>query len=202
MKALRVLAPLVFVLVLGFGTSPAVLAHGGRDDSFGQSTTEAKQHAQDLVESYKKQARQATEQAKEKTHEKSAELRQKACTVRKDAMQKHLSTKVAAAEKHKEVFDKIFTKVQNYYNQKELNVDNYEALVGAVQDTQADTTEKLLALKSVDVSIDCSDPGVANTIGTFKEALGDTRDSLKAYKTALKQLISAVRQAAESSSGV
>lgn len=198
MRGIRNLASLAVVLVLSVGFSSTALAHGGSDDSFGQSAAETKQHAHDLVESYKKQARQKTEQAKEKTQEKSAELRQKACTARKNAMQKRLSAKVTVAEKHKELFDKIFTKVQNFYNQKGLSIDNYESLVEAVEDAQADTTEKLLALKSIDTSVDCSDPNVANTISTFREALGATRDSLKTYKTTLKELIAAVHQAAES----
>ncbi len=193
---MRLFVSFVLVICLGFGFAEPALAHDG-SDGVGVTAAQAEQRARALVDSYKQKAQQKVKDAKENTHEKSAELRQKACIAKKNSIQKRLSLRVTLAEKHKAVFDKIFQKVQNYYNEKGLNTDNYDTLVEQVEDAQASTNEKILALKSTNVTIDCTSPSVTSTLSTFKEALVATRDSLKTYRSSLLELIQAVHKSAQ-----
>lgn len=109
-------------------------------------------------------------------------------------MTRKLNKKVADAEKHKAVFDKIYTRVKTFHDTKGLTTPNYDALVAKVDVAQADAATSIAALKALDVTVDCTQvDAVATKVTAFRDALKETRDSLKSYRAAIKDLIVAVK---------
>lgn len=201
------------VLLLGLGST--ALARGmdsgsgssssdttkSSDDSVAttdtQTSTEVENHARDLAEQFRQKAKEQNAELKKTVSSKTEAEREKSCQARETSIQNRLKKRVASATKHKEVFDKIFTKVQNFHDTKNLSTPDYDSLVAAVNTAKANTETQIAALNSLDTNIDCSQANVADTLSTFKASLKSTRESLKAYQTALKNLIKAVHQSAE-----
>lgn len=113
--------------------------------------------------------------------------------------EKTINNKVGAfgnhAVKYLERLDTIFTKVQNYQLEKQLPVSNYDELLQTTNAKQSDAATAVAALKLVAVNIDCSAEDPAAGLSTVKQAAHDARDALKAYRSALKDMVKALIQA-------
>jgi hypothetical protein len=193
----------------------SVLAEHGSDDST-QSQIEVSdatttpptdtenehetQHSQTLREQFKTMAQEKVQnEVKTKTSDKSRDQKQKSCDARKANLTKRMANAVTAAQRHKEVFDKIYTKVQNFHDSKNLNVTNYDALKAAADKAQQDAADQIAALKSLDVSVDCTQTdSLATNITAFQTAVKSTRDSLKAYRKSIVDVITALHGASTS----
>jgi hypothetical protein len=217
-----VMSAVALLLVCGVSLSGSAFAEHGADDSSGSTTstetenhtstttssstssteneTETENHAHDLMEQFKQQG-QAKVQAeiKDKASTRTAQQRQQSCEARKTALTKRMANAVTAAQRHKDTFDSIYTKVKAFHDSKNLNVANYDNLVAAVDSAQADATAKIGALKSLDVTVDCTQVNsVTTNVSAFREAVSSSRDSLKAYRKALVALVTALHGASTS----
>jgi chromosome segregation ATPase len=188
----------------GSGSSSSGSGGDGSDDkvattSATETETETETHDQKtstLTQQFRKEG-----QAKLKTEAKqrSTEQRKKSCEARKTALTKRMDNAVTHAEKHKAVFDKIYTKVKDFHDTKKLNVSNYDELTVAVDTAQADATAKITALKSLDVTVDCTQvDSLTTNVSAFREAVKSTRDSLKDYRKSIVELIKALKSASTS----
>lgn len=164
-----------------------------------ETQTEIDNHAKDLAEQFKAQAKAAVADKKAQVKLRTQEERQKSCTARKSSLTKRMSKAVTQANKHKEVFDKIYTRVKDFYTTKQLNVTDYAALTAKVDTAQANAATSINTLQTLDVSVDCSSSTVADGVSAFQAAVGNTRDSLKAYRAALTDLIKALKGASTAS---
>ncbi|HET7320267.1 MAG TPA: hypothetical protein VFI84_01615, partial [Candidatus Saccharimonadales bacterium] len=87
-----------------------------------------------------------------------------------------------------------FQKAQDYNTGNKLNVTNWDTLVSAAKDAQTASQQSITDLKALTPSsLDCNANGaVAQQVATFKVAAQKTRDSLKAYKQAVKDVLHAL----------
>jgi hypothetical protein len=158
------------------------------------------EHSQTLREQFKQTAKtevHAKMQNKAKVH--TPEQIQKSCEARKTNLTKRMANSVAAAERHKANFDKIYTKVQAFHDSKNLNVTNYDTLKAAADKAQQDAADQIAALKALDVNVDCTQTdSLATNISAFQTAVKSTRDSLKAYRKAVVELITQLHGASTS----
>lgn len=201
---------LVFGIVSLFAVSaltvaPAVAQRGADDGQIpDDSTTSSEQSGADDTEEVKSRFKSFSETGKKevealKTKSQDAKKktdaeRQKSCETRAAELTKKLNKKVADAQKHKDVFDKIYTRVKSFHDTKQLNTPDYDALVAKVDSAQAAAQTSIETLKAFDTSVDCTQvDAVAAKVAGFRDALKSTRDSLKAYRTAIKDLIVAVK---------
>jgi hypothetical protein len=109
-----------------------------------------------------------------------------------------MANAVRQAQNHKAVFDKIYTRVKTFHDTKNLDVPNYDTLVANVDTAQADAAASITALQQLDVSVDCTSQTVADSVSTFQQAVKNTRDSLKAYRASITDLITALKGASTS----
>jgi len=100
------------------------------------------------------------------------------------------------ADRQVALFSKITDRVQNFYVTNELSVDNYDTLVAAVNDKKATAQGLVTALKGLIVDFDCEGDDPKGVTEVFKTKLKETITTLKEYKTAVKNLIVAVKTAA------
>jgi hypothetical protein len=203
------LSTLILFSGVALATAPAYAEHGGSgggsddmiaatsDDSTTgtQTETEVENHAHDLVEQFRTQAQEKIAEKKTQVKEQTQEHRQQSCEARKTVLTKRMSNAVKQAQNHKAVFDKIYTRVQDFYTNKKLNVSDYDSLKAKVDAAQAATAVSIQALQDTDISVDCTSSTVAQSVGTFQTSVGDTRDSLKAYRAALVDLINSLKGA-------
>jgi chromosome segregation ATPase len=161
-----------------------------------QSKTEIENHAHDLAEQFRTQAKGELAEKKTKVKTQTQEKRQKSCEARKDSLTKRMDNRVTQAKKHKAVFDKIYARVKTFHDTKQLNVTNYDTLVAAADTAQANAQASIDALQSLDVSVDCTSQNVADSVSAFQQAVKSTRDSLKTYRSAITDVIKAVKTAA------
>lgn len=140
-------------------------------------------------------ARLLLQAKRQNTKERTKAERQKACTLRRSGIDKRTTAYGTAAQRHLDVFNKIFTKVQAFQTSKQLTVSNYDTLVAAATAKQTAAQTAVDALKALDVQIDCTQADPAGAIATVKTAVSNARTALQDYRTAIKNLILALKAA-------
>lgn len=183
--------------------APVSARHASAEDSTASSDSASSDDSisspdgsgRQLAEKFKLEAKSKLEAAQAKHQERTQEQREKACTARKANLTKRMANAVAQAKRHKEVMDKFYTKVKSFYTDKNLSVSNYADLTAAVDKAQADSQTSIDALSALDVNVDCSSQTVAASVSAFQTAVSSSRDSLKAYRKSLVDLITALKGA-------
>jgi chromosome segregation ATPase len=158
------------------------------------------EHSQSLRDQFRTQAQTKVQaEHKDKAQTKTKEQKQKSCEARKTNLTKRMNNAVTAAQRHKAVFDKIYTRVQKFHDTKNLDVANYDTLKAAADTAQLDAADHIAALQSLDVTVDCTQTdSLATNISAFQASLKSTRDSLKSYRKSLVSLITALHGASTS----
>ena len=180
------------------GTGGHALAENSTTAAGTETETEVETHANTLAEQLRTIAKNDLAAKKALVKEQTQQQRQKACEARKTNLTKRMANAVTQAQKHKAVFDKIYTRVKNFHDTKQLNVADYDNLVAKADAAQASAADSVTALQQLDVSVDCSSQTVADSVSTFQQAVKNTRDSLKTYRSALVDLITALKGASTS----
>lgn len=148
-----------------------------------------------LAEQFRAQAKQKLQQIQATHKAKTEAEREKVCAVRKSVLTKRMANAVAQAKKHKQVFDKIYAEVKNFYTAKNLSVSNYADLTAKADTASAGAQTGIDALAALDVNVDCTSQTVASSVSAFQSAVKSTHDSLKAYRSAITDLITAIKGA-------
>lgn len=169
-------------------TSDAVVA----DDT----TTNDSSAGSSLAEQFREQAREQLQAARQNAKEQTEAHREQACTARKANLTTRMANSVRQAQTLKGVIDSFFTKVQDFYTAKNLNVSNYDSLKSDVVTAQTNAANSIMALQALNTDgIDCTSSTVADSVSAFRTAVSSTRDSLKAYRKSLVALITALKGA-------
>lgn len=132
---------------------------------------------------------------------KTAEQRQKVCEGRKNGLTNKFSRTVTNSQRIQARFDEVLSKAQTYQQAKNITVANWDGLVAGAQAAQATSAASIAALQAVTPAINCTSATVADSVATFKTAAGQTRDGLKAYRTAVKAVLKALITAKSGSAG-
>jgi hypothetical protein len=180
------------------GSNDAVEAASTTDSSSNTGTeteTEVETHGQTLAQQFREQAK-ANITAVKSQH--TQEQKQKSCEARQAGLTKRMANAVKAAQNLKGVIDDKYTRVQDFYTSKNLNVTDYQTLKDAVDTAQAAAADSISALQATNTTIDCASGNAAETVSAFRAAVGNTRDSLKAYRKALVALITQIHGASTS----
>lgn len=163
-------------------------SHGSNSGS-GDSTDETKPevealqaHAKDLL---------TTERSSGKEH--TTAERQQACEARQASIDTRVSNYATAAQKHLTAFDGVFTKVQAFYTSNGLSVSNYDTLVATATNKQTLAQQAVAALAALNVKIDCTQADPAQSVATVKAAVSGARTALQDYRSAIKDLIVAIK---------
>jgi hypothetical protein len=168
---------------------------GDASDTSTETETETSDDSTARVGRLKGEARRELAKLREGKTEKSQAKLQKVCENRQNAVNHKVTAFGNAAQKHLERLDSVFTKLQAFQADKNLSVDNYQALVDDATAKQAAATSAVAALKTVAVDIDCTSTDPASSLTVVKTAAKEARDALKAYRKALKEIVVAFAQA-------
>lgn len=150
--------------------------------------------AQTKAEIHSKATELLSEKRKNAT-EHTADQKKKSCEARSANIKKRADNYATAAQRHLNVFNKIFTRVQDFQTKKQLTVANYDALVATATAKQTAAQAAVDALKSADVTIDCTQADPATAVATLKEATANARTALHEYRLAIKDVVVALKGA-------
>lgn len=200
-------AALVAVSTLTYGST--VSAQDGTEGTAARQAAEEKKAAiQQQVEQRRAAAQERAEQAKTEAQARVAENKQRlegkkleACEAREQRINRTMEQMTARGENHIAVFTKITDRVKAFYEEKGRTAANYDELVADI-DTKKQAAEAAVeSARSVgDVfSCDSDSPKIASE--QFREAHKAQVAALKEYRTAVKNLIVAVKSAQSTDAG-
>jgi hypothetical protein len=218
MKHLRfIIAPaLILLMAFTFAITP-VLAHDGEDNSGpgGGDSSETSDSEDDSnstsVDSEDDNDGVDTEDENENAtkhqsgrllaevrrhHHSKAEI-EHFCVAHKRGITHKFERIVSNSERIKSRIDDIFDKAIAYQQDNGITVDNFDQLVADANTAKTKAGEAVDNLKTVTPSLDCNNVSVASDVAAFKESAGDTRDSLKDYRKAVRAILKALLTAAQ-----
>ncbi len=127
--------------------------------------------------------------------------RQKKCEDHKHGLNTKFSRISTNSQKIQDHIDSVFAKAQAYQQAKNLQPENYDALVAAATSAQTASAASIATLKTLTPTIDCTGTNTASDVAAFKAAAADTRAKLKAYRSAVKDVLKALEIAKPKTEG-
>jgi hypothetical protein len=118
----------------------------------------------------------------------------KVCEQRQTNITTIMNDRVTIGQKRIDLFTTITTRVEAFYTEKGKTVSNYDQLVAAIDSAKATAVADLAALKTAD-TFDCNSTDPKGQATTFRAAAEKLRQDMLAYRTAIKNLIVAVKSA-------
>lgn len=158
--------------------------NGGRD------SMTAEQQA--LVEERKTAIKTRLETMKTERQEKLDTRRLAACEKRQEKINNIFTKATEQNKKHLAVFQKIEEKVKQFYVDKNLSAEGYDAAVTLADEKEAAAVAAIEA--SVESTFDCAATDGAKPGSAIKEAAKTRREAIKEYRTAVKDLILVVKK--------
>jgi len=143
------------------------------------------QEASTMAESVK-------ERAKVKLESKKLEV----CKKKQDVMKNTMTRMGDRASKHISWLDSVFDKVKTFYASSGLTVSNYSELVANVETARSAAVSSQTQLAQYQTEFSCEGNNPKAVIEDFKTQHQSQVDSVKAYKDALKTLITAIKAVA------
>lgn len=218
MSVRRIIVSVILSLSFALGTLSPALALAGTDALLNNVTSAVKETTDavtaDTTNAAKKEiedrghtkAEDAREKAKDRLsalkatiQERTTEVRISVCEKRKATIVGHLQSLADIGKKHKETFDAIVTRADEFVATNNLVVIDGAALRANIETTKSDVATEVSALVDLKGSVDCNDPdSVAAGLDAFKSQAAVVRDSLNSYRAAIKTYLQAVKTAAES----
>ncbi len=135
----------------------------------------------------------ASEAAKTNAQNRQAEAKAKQCDRRQVVVNKITAHIAERGQKQLDLFTTIATRVEVFYTKSGKTLSNYDELVAAVNTAQASAQQTVDGIKSTTITLKCdgTDPNGAGA--SFKTALKSEIQTLKDYRTAVKNLIVGVK---------
>lgn len=131
-----------------------------------------------------------------KKQNKLDDNRRKVCERRVEAI-RNIARRVAdRGESQLDLLDKISSRTQNFYTTKKLSVPNYSQLVGSIAAKRAIVVADIHKVRT-GTNLDCSgdDPKAQGQV--IKANIQTMQDDIHQYRTAVRNLVTAVRAAAK-----
>jgi hypothetical protein len=203
-----VLLGAVMAFVLAVAPTALAAALNGEDDATNNAgsgtpkTEDSTRHASNSTNSTAENKTEPSEGADDTIHPlakqtiehrlENAKLR--VCRNHEANISKLMTNGVQRAQKQIDLFTTITTRVEAFYTEKGKTVDSYDRLVAAVGAAKATAATDLSTLQGTSTfSCDGSDP--KGTASGYRSAAEKLRQDLQAYRTAIKNLIVAVKAA-------
>lgn len=156
-----------------------------------QQAEERKQAAQEKAAEAKAKAQAKVEEAKQRLEGQKL----KACEAREKRIAATMEQMAKRGENHVAVFTKITDRVKAFYAEKGKTVDNYDALVATVDAKKAAAEQAVASAQSVGGVFSCDSDSPKIASDQFRAAHQSQVAALKEYRTAVKELIVAVKSA-------
>lgn len=144
------------------------------------------------IEARKAELKAKLEAAKEARMNKLEGKRLEICEKRQTKVNNILARGTEQSRKHLGVFQKIEEKVKQFYVDKNLSAEGYDAAVTNADEKEAAAVAAIEA--STETTFDCATTDGAKPGDAVRELMKTRHEALKAYRTAVKDLILVVKK--------
>ena len=117
----------------------------------------------------------------------------KVCLKRQAKISNIMARIANRGSKQIELFNTIAERTQNFYTEKGKTLTNYDALVADVAAKKAAAQEAVAAISIASIGFDCNSENPKGMASNFQASLKSEIETLKAYKTSVKNLIVGVK---------
>jgi hypothetical protein len=205
-RIIRIAVSAVAVVALCLSAVPAFAegGSGGTSGTSGHDTTRIKTEAENEVEVHNAAEQTSTAQRLEDKQKAETEHQEKVCTNKRRVVGNILNRIADRGQKQIAVFTKIADRTEQFKDDKNLTVTNYDSLVATVDAKKTaaqDTINKIKADAVAASNLSCDSGQPKAVVGGFRDDLKAENSVLKAYKTAIKNLIVAVKSSQSSTEG-
>lgn len=167
--------------------------------AIGRSQEASNKPSRDVAMLRAEDAREAVEAKKQELKTKKAEklddIKLKVCEKRLAGIKKIMTSIQERATRQIDVFNKISERTQKFYVDKAYTVAGYDDLVKTVNDKKEATEAVAQNVAAFGADFTCSSDNAGSFKADVKAQLQAQNDALKDYKTAVKNLIVAVKSA-------
>jgi hypothetical protein len=171
-------------------TAVPLMAHEGEDHSSEATTKRLSDEQRAKIREKVKQRIEGRLDAAKKT----------VCEKRVAVITRIMTNAAQMGTRHLGVFDKILQRVQEFYTTKKLTVENYDALVAAAASKKEAAQTAIKAVED-NVNFDCSAENPVGKVNAFNGQVRAMHKALKDYRTSVKDVLVAVKQAAKATAG-
>lgn len=158
-----------------------------------KTRTEMNDQHEQSIETHKTELKDRVEAMKENRTEKLETKRLEVCQKRQSKINNIGSKSTEQNKKQLAVFQKIEANVEQFYVNKNLSAEGYDAAVAAANEKEAIAVASVEA--SAEVTFDCTTTDGAKPGSAIKELMTSRHDALRNYRTAIKDLIVIVKKA-------
>lgn len=155
--------------------------------------TSTQQTLKDRIEAAKQQAIEQREKQQTVVKEKLDEAKQRVCKVHEQVIDSIMSRMSDRASKQLDTLNKIVERVEAFYAAKGKVLSNYNALVADVNAKRIAAEAAVAKVTSANGTFSCTGDNPRGVASGFKTDAQAKNDALKAYKTAIKNLIVGVK---------
>ncbi len=149
--------------------------------------------AREAAEMKRTERQETTQDKKQLLAMKLSDNKKKVCQKRLATIKKIMTNSQNRSDRQLEVFTKIADRTKAFYEEKQYSVSNYDDLVAAVEEKkQAASIALTMSNETID-QFRCDSDDPISIKDLFKAQVQDQNTALKAYKTAIKDLIVAVK---------
>lgn len=137
------------------------------------------------------------QERRQQAQNRLTEAKLKACQARENAIKKRAERLGKLATNMREKFEAIAGRVEEYYTSKVVpsgkTVANYDTLIADIQTKKGAVQTALSQAQSTAASFVCSGDDPKGQLAQFRNDMRAVKSALKDYRTAIKNLIVAVR---------
>ena len=157
-----------------------------------ETETETEDKAQTAkVEAKRTEIRARLDALKEERQGKLDEKRLAVCEKKSSKINAIIQKRSTQATKQLDVFKKIADRVEKFISDKQLTIENYDALAADIKDKEAAATAAIEA--NTNTVFDCDSADSSDPGKVAKASVQTVRDALKDYRTSIKNLIVKVK---------
>lgn len=155
--------------------------------------------AKERAEQQKEAIEAKREEIKEKVEERKAEIDVERCERNQSKLESLMPRLSNSADVQTRVLDTMYERVVGFYETGQLSVDNYEELVAEIETQKMEAADALVILSETTVEINCEQKGLGGQLSEYREGIKVVRDEIREYRTALVNLIKAMKSADDDS---
>jgi hypothetical protein len=150
------------------------------------------QRQEDRIKERREKLEAKIEERRSARKERLEGVRLARCENREQRINQHLDRSVDNATRHLQVIQKIEEGIKKFYTDKSLTAEGYDAALATADEKEADAIAALEVLKEVE--FDCSSADAEKPADAIKNIVHERHDALKAYRTAVKDLLLVVKK--------
>lgn len=165
-----------------------------------ETETESEHRSGDMsvrIKEAKEHAKERSTKAKTEAEGRKLEVSQKKCENMKDRITTVVPKMQKGVTQVKANLDKKFDRVKAIHEKGTLQTPDYDALATKVEEAKAQAETAISMIDPSSVTVDCAAKGLGTQLDSYRATVKEARTSLKAYRTALVNLVSAMHASAD-----